>query len=52
MKNNCFNPLESAFFKQAQLASVLASDVSGFWGGEHFTTFSVLNAIGNSSVCI
>ncbi|KAK9396226.1 nebulette [Crotalus adamanteus] len=25
MKNNCFNPLESAFFKQAQLAS--ASDV-------------------------
>ncbi|XP_039187429.1 nebulette isoform X6 [Crotalus tigris] len=27
MKNNCFNPLESAFFKQAQLASVLASDV-------------------------
>ncbi|XP_034258407.1 nebulette isoform X3 [Pantherophis guttatus] len=27
MKNNCFNPLECAFFKQAQLASVLASDI-------------------------
>ncbi|XP_028607089.2 nebulette isoform X4 [Podarcis muralis] len=27
MKNYCYNPLESASFKQAQLASILASDV-------------------------
>ena len=30
MKNHQYNPLDSASFKQAQIASTLASDVSEF----------------------
>uniref|UniRef100_A0A670Y1R6 Nebulette n=1 Tax=Pseudonaja textilis TaxID=8673 RepID=A0A670Y1R6_PSETE len=42
IKNHCFNPLESAFFKQAQLASVLASDVKNLY--TPLSSFPLLSA--------